>query len=392
MRELFSGVLFAMTLAAIGHQGSAATRALLPGDADRGYAVFQTRGCAGCHSIHGKGGNGAPDLGDGSDRGFSPYVIAGLLWNHAPAMWDAMEKSGVARPELSEQDAADLFVYFFAIRYFEQPGEPKRGRQVFAQKRCSGCHGIESAIRDGIQPVSSWSALEDPIVLAQQLWNHSREMRQALERSRVPYPQLSAQQMADLLAYVRTTQGRGRSAEFSPGPADSGEKLIVSKGCLACHMGNHKLEARPTRYSLTDFAAAMWNHPNRASQYLAPLSYGEMRSLVGYLVSAQFFEERGDQEQGKAVYQKKRCGACHDAPSSGAPARVTMAGSMTSFGMVAALWKHGPTMLKTMRSKNISWPRFSGSEMADLTTYLRGTQLRRRPPADNSSDKPPFRP
>ena len=188
-----------------GHTGTAATRPLLSGDADRGLAVFQTRGCVGCHSIHGKGGNAAPDLGGGADRGLSPNVLAGLLWNNAPPMWAAMEKSGVARPELSEQDAADLFVYFFESRYFEQPGDPKRGRQVFALKRCSGCHGIASAIRDGIQPTSAWGSLENPVALAQQMWNHSHEMRPALERNGVSYPQLSAQEITDLLAYVRTT-------------------------------------------------------------------------------------------------------------------------------------------------------------------------------------------
>ena len=55
------------------------------------------------------------------ERGFSPSVMAGLLWNHAPAMWAAMERKGVARPEAGEQQAADLFVYFFAARFFEQP-------------------------------------------------------------------------------------------------------------------------------------------------------------------------------------------------------------------------------------------------------------------------------
>jgi len=63
-----------------------------------------------------------------------------------------------------------------------------------------------------------------------------------------------------------------------------------------------------------------------------------MRRLVGYLVSAQFFEERGDLEQGKKVFAKKHCGACHDDPSSGAAGRSAVAGRMTSFGMVAALW------------------------------------------------------
>jgi mono/diheme cytochrome c family protein len=143
------------------------------------------------------------------------------------------------------------------------------------------------------------------------------------------------------------------------------------------------LEARPTRYSLTDFAAAMWEHSFRTVPDPAPLTYEEMRRLVGYLVSTQFYEERGDLKQGKRVFASKHCGACHDDPSSGAPARSAMAGRMTSFDMVAALWKHGPVMLNRMRLKKISWPRFSGSEMADLAAYLHGSSLKqRRPPID----------
>jgi mono/diheme cytochrome c family protein len=105
-----------------------------------------------------------------------------------------------------------------------------------------------------------------------------------------------------------------------------------------------------------------------------------MRRLVSYLVSTQFFEERGDLAQGKKVFAKKHCGTCHDDPSSGAPGRPVMAGRITSFGMVAALWKHGPVMLSRMRLKKISWPRFSGSEMADLAAYLHGVGLKQRGP------------
>ena len=111
-----SCVLFVI---ATGRTGVCATRSLLPGDADRGKDVFRTQDCVVCHSINGEGEKSAPDLGRGAERGFSPYVLAGLLWNHAPLMWAAMERKGIAKPELSEQQAADLFVYFFAARYFE---------------------------------------------------------------------------------------------------------------------------------------------------------------------------------------------------------------------------------------------------------------------------------
>jgi mono/diheme cytochrome c family protein len=370
-----SSLLFVI---ATGYTGVCATRSLLPGDADRGKDVFLTRNCVVCHSIGGEGGKSAPDLGQGVERSFSPYVLAGLLWNHASVMWAAMESKGIAKPELSEQQAADLFVFFFAARYFEQPGDAKRGARVFLVKRCAECHGIGSALREGIQPVAAWKSLADPIALAQQMWNHFGEMRPALDRMGIPYPRFTAQELTDLLVYLRSTQGPGHAGDFSPGSVESGEKLFVSKGCAGCHKGAQALEARPTRYSLTDFAAAMWNHPFRAAQNPPPISYEEMRRLVGYLVSTQFFEERGDLEKGKRVFSSKHCGACHDDPSSGAPGRSAMAGRVTSFGMVAALWKHGPVMLNRMRLKGISWPRFSGSEMADLTTYLHGFQLRRR--------------
>jgi mono/diheme cytochrome c family protein len=368
---------------AAGCTGICATRSLLPGNADRGKDVFRTQNCGVCHSIDGEGGTSAPDLGRGVERGFSPYVMAGLLWNHAPLMWAATERKGIAKPELSEQQAADLFVYFFAARYFEQPGDARRGKRVFLGKRCGECHGIGSGLRPGIQPVAAWKSLADPIALAQQLWNHSREMKPALDRMKIPDPQFSAQELTDLLVYLRSTQAPGHAADFSPGSAESGEKLFVLKGCAGCHRGALALEARPTRYSLTDFAAAMWNHAFRAPNSPAPLSYEEMRRVAGYLVSTQFYEERGDLEQGKKVFASKHCGACHDDPSSGAPGRPAMAGRMTSFEMVAALWKHGPVMLDRMRLKKVSWPQFGGSEMADLAAYLHGLRLKqRRPPID----------
>ncbi len=279
---------------------------------------------------------------------------------------------------MNEQQAADLFVYFFATRLFEAPGNGRRGRRVFLDRRCGECHGIGSAVREGIRPVVEWDSLWDPIALAQEMWNHSHDMARALDRSKIAYPQLSAQQMSDLLVWLRSKQANQHRDGFSPVAPETGQTLFVSKGCAGCHSGTRTLEASRTRYALNDFAAAMWNHPLRAGSQQAPLSPEEMRRVVGYLVATQFFEERGNPEQGALLFAKKRCSGCHDNPASGAPARSVMSGRMTSFGMVAALWKHGPLMLNAMRKQNIPWPRFEGSEMADVSAYLHGLQLKRR--------------
>jgi cytochrome c551/c552 len=203
-------------------------------------------------------------------------------------------------------------------------------------------------------------------------------MARSLDGAQVPYPLFTAQELTDVLAWLRSLRPNGQTAGVAPASPEIGRALIESKGCAACHRGALALEGHRTRYGLTDFAAAMWNHPFRTGYHQTPLSDAEMRRVVGYLVATQFFEERGDPEIGGRLFAKKRCSVCHDNPSSGAPGRSEMSGRMTSFGMVAALWKHGPAMLDSMRQRNIPWPRFTGSEMADISAYLYGLQLRRR--------------
>ena len=195
-------------------------------------------------------------MGKAGPRGFSPYNMAALMWNHAPAMWGAMARQGIAKPTLDEQQAADLFIFFYAANYFETPGDAGRGKQVYLTRRCEQCHGIESPLRAGVKPVAEWDSLWDPITLAQQMWNHSQEMARALDQSEVPYPKLSAQELTDLRTWVRSTRQQDHTAGFAPVSPESGRTLLVSKGCTGCHLGAKTLEAHRTRYSLTDFATA----------------------------------------------------------------------------------------------------------------------------------------
>ncbi len=356
----------------------AAGAPLLTGDAERGKAVFEAWKCGTCHSLNGNGGRKAPDLARPADRSFGPSEMAGRMWSHAPVMWAAMEKAGIRRPELEEQAGADLFVYLFVSRSFEAPGDPARGKRIFAQKGCAGCHAAATAAGQRAVPVTSWKSVSEPAGLVQQMWNHSREMRPALARASATPPRLSSQQLRDILAYVRSVHPDNGDGDIPQGPAASGQDLFASKGCAGCHRDALKLETRSTRYGFTELAAAMWNHALRVPIEPAPFTYDEMRRLVGYLVSLQFYEERGDLEQGKRLFEKKRCASCHDNPQTGAPPRAEMAGKMNSFGLASALWKHGPAMLDRMRQSNIPWPRFSGTDVADLTAYLRGAQLKRR--------------
>ena len=64
--------------------------ATVAADSARGAQLFETLSCVQCHSINGKGGTAAPDLGRRIDRDFTPASLAATMWNHAPAMWAAM--------------------------------------------------------------------------------------------------------------------------------------------------------------------------------------------------------------------------------------------------------------------------------------------------------------
>jgi cytochrome c2 len=359
---------------------AAARRSLLAGDAERGREVLQSQRCLTCHSLAGEGGGIGPDLGRIVDRGFTPASLVSAMWNHAPRMWEAVARQGGPSPKLSEQQAADLFAHFYATAFFERPGQAGRGERAFRQLHCSACHGVTAELRAGIKPVSAWRGLRDPIELSQRMWNHSEEMRAASESESIPRAHISSQDLTDLLAFARKPNGLEPSGgEFSPASSELGRKVFMASGCAACHTGASALDQRATRYSLTDFSAALWNHPLRTPLPPAQLSYADMRALVGYLLSMQFFEERGDPAHGRKVFVQKRCNSCHEGAARVGPDLSGHQGQITSYHMVAVLWKHGPAMLQRMRAQGIPWPQFTAPEMADLLTYLHGTRLKSRP-------------
>src|SRR5579872_2951601 len=94
----------------------APVQVLLPGDATRGAELFKVQHCIECHSVNGQGNKSASDLGHKAGLATTSFLLANLMWNHAPSMWAAMEKNGIQKPVLTEAQAADLFGFFWASR------------------------------------------------------------------------------------------------------------------------------------------------------------------------------------------------------------------------------------------------------------------------------------
>lgn len=357
-----------ITLAAV--FAIAAQGAMSIGDSEKGAALFKSQNCVTCHSVNGEGGKSGPDLGKRSSRGFAPSDLTALMWNHAPQMWAAMDAAKIARPKLNSEQAADLFAYFFAARYFEKQGDAGRGRKAFADKGCAECHNISSANGGAGGPaVLKWESVADPIELARQMWNHAPKMRDAMKAKSIKMPELTPMEMNDITVYLQNLPAtKNLKPQFAPGSPETGELLFQVKGCAGCHKDITTL-AKPGGFrTASDFAASMWNHSSKM-QMKSELRPEEMKRLVGYLWALQFAAEGGTAARGAKVFESKGCNGCH---GKGAERVLALGNRANSYEMISVLWGHGAEMQKQMSSKGITWPRFQNTEMADLLAYLKG--------------------
>jgi cytochrome c2 len=345
-------------------------------DSKRGADIFREQNCTTCHKVGASGGGStAPDLARRLDRNYTPAGIASLMWNHGPIMFAAMQKQGVPMPRLTESQAADLFAFFYSAHYFEKPGEAQRGKALFASKGCAGCHALTADTKTIGPPVSQWDALAAPIALVQAMWAHAPQMRQAMETRQMPWPQLTSQDMSDLLVYLQNLP-QTRNQEHSlllPSPA-GGDQLFRSKGCVNCHTNERAFSNLIGDSTLTDVAAAMWNHAplmiKNPPSAPGTLSLDEMRVLLSYIWAQQFFSPKGDSAKGQRVFQSQKCASCHGDAKGGAPELSRGTGPFSAVRMVAVLWSHGPAMKQRMEQSKMRWPTLSPSDMANLIAYL----------------------
>lgn len=247
------------------------------GNAYQGRRVFETKECIQCHAVRGEGGKVGPDLTsmEGID---TPIVWAQAMWNHAPAMEQAMRQLDVAWPKFNRGEMNDLLAYVREVAPAPRresellPADPDRGRQLFWSKQCIECHSLQG---QGGRKASDLAARgQSPPSLAEfagQMWNHSPQMWRALESGGIQRPTFSERQMADLIAMLHTL----RYFELE-GSAHTGASLFVKQGCTQCHGEGGRgtslgpaLRGRRGKYTPVTLATALWKH--------GPAMYQRMR-------------------------------------------------------------------------------------------------------------------
>ncbi len=175
---------------------------LLPGRPDVGQRLFVEKGCVECHSAGGQGGRAGPDLAErGLHRSLTQFAAA--MWNKAPAMLEAMKARGISLPQLWPEEMADLVAYLYSVRYFAEPGDPRKGRERLTDKGCLGCHSLSGQGGKVASDLARVKGLDAPATVIAALWNHSFIMKHRTERRQASWPQFRPEEMADLVAFLQ---------------------------------------------------------------------------------------------------------------------------------------------------------------------------------------------
>ena len=154
-----------------------------------GLSIFE-RDCETCHSF------GSPTtvkkidlLGKDAPRTLKGYAAA--VTNHA----------GFGLPRRTEGEMKHLTSYLFMQRYFAESGDPVRGARVYINKGCASCHDTKPL---GTNAPELPQATErfSPVTITSALWRSGPAMLAAIEQKKIPWPELRASEMADLIAYL----------------------------------------------------------------------------------------------------------------------------------------------------------------------------------------------
>jgi len=386
LRNLILGGIV-LSLLAIGSLSDAQS---LPDDPAKGARLFLSKGCVKCHALKGEGGKTGPDFGR-VDLGDTQLELAAKLWNHLPSMIAGIERARMVKPSLTGQEFAEISAYLYFIKFFDEPGNPTRGRSLFNEKGCGTCHPLSGKGKEGEPGLDELSQNITPVFLSQVIWNHGPNMIAQMVKLGIKWPEFQGTEMMDLLEYIKANaKGPKETAFITPGNPREGKRVFSSKGCIKCHSirgeggkGGEDLGKRAKAFykSLTQIASSMWNKGPIVLAKMSQIPPGlpkftpkEMADLIAYLYFLHFTDEPGNPAKGRKVFSEQGCAKCHGLDGKrGELMRIDLSKyekAANPMEIVAAMWNHSKEIEKATREKGIPWPQFKKGEMADLLEFI----------------------
>jgi len=355
------------------------------GDPARGQLLFVSKHCVECHSVRGTGGRIGPDLGRSSVKG-SFYEIVAAMWNHTQTMDAKMKELRLIRPQFEDSELSDLLAFLYFLNYFDEPGDARAGKSLFAEKHCIECHAIgKEGGRTGPR-LDAFPRGTPPLQIAQRLWNHGPVMTAMMRRRNLEVPTFRGNEIIDLFAYVRGQGERRAPRTFrSAGDPVKGKQAFAAKGCSRCHdvFGSGDsigpdLGRTELRGSVTQLAGRMWNHWPAMSDAMESMGMArpvfrdeELADVFAYLFVSRYDAAEAPSDRGAVVYREKRCSSCHGTHGEGGigPALSSVAGQPKE-EIARRMWNHASAMSVRMNDRQIPWPRLTAGDLAALIRYI----------------------
>jgi mono/diheme cytochrome c family protein len=269
------------------------------------------------------------------------------------------------------------------------PQRPELGSLVFRRKGCANCHG-ENAVGSGSAPsLRGRESLSSLPQLVTAMWNHAPRMWDAMDNQGLGYPDLSYQEMGQLVSFLYFS----RYADDSGDPGH-GAKLFRDKQCIRCHAVKGEggklgpdLSSGKSVETPIEWTQALWNHSAKMESGMKQLNITwprfepkELADLFAYVrrsaghTDGEFPFPASDPENGWAVFQNKGCIKCHSIAGQSAGGGPTLGAerplpsSFSEFG--AVMLNHFPKMQQTMEANGHPIPEFDRSEMSDLVGFI----------------------
>jgi hypothetical protein len=258
--------------------------------------------------------------------------------------------------------------FFYAARFFEKPGDAGRGKQAFESLGCAGCHDLAQAS-------SQWQALADPIALLEAMWNHRAQMR-APPRPRASSCGNSARRILPTCWYTcAISQARPRANGRYSCRSRGLRRRRISIGRLRRVPSNgggagrsaSKARRSPKSRPRCGITRLAWRRPAHPPSRLLPVRCVIWSAPFGRRSSSRMRAVRRRAAASSRARTARSATTTPQAARPTCPIRGTrFQRSQPWFPCCGARAEHAGSD----ENQGHRWPRFDGTQMADLIAYL----------------------
>ena len=311
------------------------------------------------------------------------------MWNHSLAMSEKMKEFRLVRPIFQEDELADLLAFLYFLNYFDEPGDPKVGKVLFAEKHCIQCHSLGEEGGNAGPRLDALAARHVPAPdragpLEPRAGDDPGDPADGPRRPEVRGKR--DHRPLRLPAEPGTAAGRarvpvgGRSRHAAGGSSPRRGAPAATPSSARARGSDRTSGATELRGSVTQLAGRMWNHWPAMSEAMGALGMapptfkGEDVADVFAFLFISRYEGRGPAISSAAatIYRQKGCVVCHGEDGQGATSARSLRGSAgeAKEQITQRMWNHAPQMRDQMGAHQIPWPRFDADELAALLALL----------------------